>query len=250
MGKHVIITGASSGIGECLAYEFGKRGYDIGLLARREDELSRVAQALRSSGAAAAYRTADVTDLEGLTSAIRELEAEQGSCEMLVANAGVIGRYSARKHDASLASWMMRVNYDGAVNAVDAVLPGMLERGSGRLAVVASVAGYRGLPKMQAYSASKAAISNYWEGLRVELAPKGIACTTICPGFIRTAMTEDNTNPMPFLRDADDVVPGMVDAVERGARTHATPLPMAVMMALSRALPTWLYDPVLRLSGI
>ncbi len=250
MAKHVLITGASAGIGERLAHEFTRRGYAVGLVARRAPELERVAEDLRAQGGEVAWRQADVTDLQGLTAAVHELEGELGPCEVLVANAGVIGRYSARKHDAAMASWMMRINYEGAVNSVDAVLGGMLERGAGRLVVVSSVAGYRGLPKMQAYSASKAAVSNYWEGLRVELGPKGIACTAIHPGFIKTAMTEENDKPMPFLRHVDEVVPGMVDAIERGTRHYATPWPMACMMALTRALPPWLYDPALRLSGM
>lgn len=245
MGHHAIITGASAGIGACLARELSSRGYSVGLLARRAGPLQELAEELNAGGGQAAWRTADVTDREGLTRAVKELEAELGPCEVMVANAGIIGLQFADDFDATEVTRIMEVNFNGVVHSVEAVLPGMLERRRGQLVAISSVAGFRGLPTWSGYSASKAAVSTFMESLRVELGPRGIACTTVQPGFIDTDMVKGNKNPMPFLLTPEELSRRVAGAIQRRAGEFTVPWQMAGLMWLTRRLPNWLYDRVL-----
>lgn len=245
MGYHAIITGASAGIGAALAHELSGRGYRVGLIARRAEQLEQVADSVRKAGGEAAWATADVTDKDGLAAAIRELEAAQGPCEVLVCNAGVIGLQFADTFSADEVVHIMNVNFNGCVYGVEAVLPGMLERGRGQLVAISSVAGFRGLPTWSAYSASKSAVSTFWESLRVELKPRGITCTTVQPGFIETDMVKGNKNPMPFLLTPEELSRRVAGAIERRDGEFTVPWQMGALMWLTRRLPNWLYDRVM-----
>jgi short-subunit dehydrogenase len=134
---------------------------------------------------------------------------------------------------------MFRVNTLGVVYAIEAVLPEMLRRGRGHLAAVSSLGAYKGLPGESAYCASKAAVNTFMEGLRIQLRGKGIAVTTICPGFVRTPMTSVNDFPMPFLLEADEAARRIVRALRRKVKVFDFPWPMAVLMHLTRWLPDW-----------
>jgi short-subunit dehydrogenase len=242
----VIITGASSGLGAGLAEELATRGYAVGILARREPELQSVVQRIAQAGGIAAYRVADVTDKDGLASAITSLESELGPCDLLVANAGGGHPMPASAFNADIISKMMRVNFDGTVNAIAAVLPAMLERGSGHIAATSSLASYRGLAPGGPYSAAKAAVSTLMESLSVELRPKGIAVTTIHPGFVRTPLTDVNEHPMPFLMDLDDACQTMADGLIRRRREVNFPWTTATLMRAVRQLPRWFFEPHLK----
>ncbi|MCP4807861.1 MAG: SDR family NAD(P)-dependent oxidoreductase [Proteobacteria bacterium] len=245
MGYHAIITGASAGIGAALAHELSRHGYSVGLIARRADKLDEVAASVRASGGQAAVATADVTDREGLAAAIASLEAEQGPCEVLVCNAGVIGLQYADTFNAEDVVHIMNVNFNGCVYGVEAVLPGMLARGRGQLVAISSVAGMRGLPTWSAYSASKSAVSTFWESLRVELKPRGIQCTTVQPGFIDTDLVKGNKNPMPFLLSPEELSRRVAGAIQRRDGEFTVPWQMEGLMWLTRRLPNWLYDRVM-----
>jgi short-subunit dehydrogenase len=245
MGHHAIITGASAGIGASLARELSSRGYSVGLLARRAGPLQELSEELEAQGGQAAWRTADVTDREGLGRAIAELEGELGPCEVLVANAGVIGLQFADTFDGGEVAHIMNVNFNGVVYSIEAVLPGMLERGRGQLVAISSVAGFRGLPTWSAYSASKSAVSTFMEAMRVELGPRGIACTTVQPGFIETDMVKGNKNPMPFLLTPEELSRRVAGAIQGRAGEFTVPWQMGGLMWLTRRLPNWLYDRVM-----
>lgn len=245
LGYHAIITGASGGIGASMAHELSRRGYSVGLVARREAALAEVAKSIQAAGGNAAYAVGDVTDREGLAAAVRELEAELGPCELMVANAGVLKMQFADTFSAEDVTWIMDVNFNGVVNSVEAVLPGMLERKRGQLVAISSVAGFRGLPTWSAYSASKAAVSTFFESLRVELVPRGITVTTVQPGFIETDMTAGNKNAMPFLLSSDELARRVAGAIDRRAGEYTVPWQMGVLMWFTRRLPNWLYDKVL-----
>jgi short-subunit dehydrogenase len=237
-----IVTGASSGIGAALAKELHGRGMSVGLIARREAPMQALVQEL---GDRAAYAIADVVDREGLRTAVKQLEEQLGACSLLIANAGIGGPTSAKRWEPKTADTILRimdVNYRGVVHAVDAVLPGMLSRGSGQLSVVSSVAGYRGLPMFGGYSSSKAAVTNLFEALRIELEPKGIVVSTIHPGFIETPLVEDNQFSMPFLIQADKAARIMATGLERGRSEINLPWQMATLMGIIKHLPVWLWD--------
>lgn len=230
----VIVTGASSGIGEALSRELARRGWKVGLVARRAELLDRIVAEVRAAGGTAAAAVADVTEPEAIQAACAALEAELGPCDVLVANAGYGKTASIKKLPFDAIIGMMRLNYEGAVHSVAAVLPGMLERKSGRLAVVSSVAAFRGLPSSGGYSASKAAVSTLWEAMRVDLAGTGVSCTTIHPGFVESALTEKNKFKMPFLMPAARAARIVADGLERGKDDVTFPWQMWI---LSRVMP-------------
>lgn len=240
-----VITGASAGIGAALAEELARRGWAVGLVARRAELLEALATKIRAGGGKAAWASADVTDRDGLAEAIRALEAELGAADLLVANAGTGNPVSAKKVPVDLWMSVLRLNVDGVVYSVAAVLPGMLERRRGHLAVVSSIAGYRGLPRSGAYSASKAAVTTFFEALRLELKSSSIAVTAIHPGFVATPLTSKNRFPMPFLMTAERAARLIADGLERRRSDITFPWQMRWLMAVVRLLPNWLYDRVM-----
>ena len=242
---HYLVTGGSSGLGEALAIELGRRGHAVGLVARRAEELARVAQAVRTAGGRSEYAVADVTDREATWSAIRQLEEKLGPADCVVANAGGAGAPTlAHKADADKISAIVRLNFDGAINTFTAVLPRMLEQNKGHLAVVSSIAGYRGLPPGAAYSASKAAIQVFMEAWAAELRNTGIAVTTINPGFVATPLNAKAKVKLPFLMQPADAARAMADGLERRRRYVVFPWQMRWLSHLWRPLPWWIFEPV------
>lgn len=240
---HYLVTGASSGIGEALAIELGRRGHTLGLVARSADKLEAVAVAVRAAGGKAAWAAADVTDKEATWAAIRHLEAELGPVDCLVANAGGGGGPTpAAKSDVERILSDMRVNYDGSVNALAAVLPRMVAERRGHVAVVSSVAGYRGVPPGGAYSAAKGAIQILLEAWSAELRGSGVTVTTINPGFVKTPLTDKNKFPMPFLIGADAAARIMADGLERKRRYIVFPWQMRWLSHVWRNLPWWAFE--------
>lgn len=237
-----IVTGASSGIGAALAKELARRGWKVGLVARRAELLDALAAEIRAAGGEAAAAAADVTDRAATEAAIHGLEAALGPCDLLVANAGTGAPTPAHKVPVDTILSIMRLNYDGVVHAAAAVLPGMLERKRGRLAVVSSVAATRGLPGTGAYSASKAAISTLWESMRIDLRNKGVTCTTIHPGFIDTPLTQKNRFKMPWIMPVERAARICADGLEAGAIDITFPWQMRWLSRLMRRLPNWLWD--------
>ena len=241
----VLITGASTGIGNALAKELAQRGWAVGLVARRSELLSTLAADIEAAGGKAAWAAADVTDVVAIRDAALHIAATLGPIDLMVANAGT--GLPTRATTVPIDAWMqiMRLNVDGAIYSVGAVLPEMVERKAGHLAVVSSVAGYRGLPMSAAYSASKAAVSTFFESLRVDLRAHGIAVTTIHPGFITTPLTAKNKFPMPFLISAERAAVLIADGLERRRSDITFPWQMRILMRWVRYLPNALYDAIL-----
>lgn len=234
-----IITGGSTGIGAAMARELHARGWSLGLIARRAEPLEALASEL---GERVAWRVADVCEAQALSEACAELQEELGPCELMLANAGVGNPTKVSQLDAGEVARIMRINFEGVVNAVAAVLPGMLERGRGQLAATSSYAGWVGLPSVAAYSASKAAVTSFMESLRVKLRRSGIAVTTLHPGYVRTGLTAQNRFTMPFLMDAEPFADKAVRGLLARRREVNVPWQMAVVLGLLRRLPRWLYD--------
>ncbi len=243
--KVVLLTGASSGIGEGIAIAVAKRGAVLGLLARRESLLKELAEKCESVGGTARTLACDVTDADAVQNAADTLREEFGHIDILIANAGIGGNNKeTRDLQPEAVGTVIDINLMGAVNSVHAVLPQMLERGSGHLVGVSSLAGFRGLPKSAAYSASKAGMTAFFESVRLDVQHKGIDVTIIQPGFIRTPLTEGRTNKMPFLMELDDAVPHFINAIERKKKFAAFPWQLATVVRLGKIMPAWIYDRV------
>lgn len=234
-----VITGASSGIGWALARLLAGESCKVGLVARRQDKLQALADEIRQIGGTAAVATADVGDRTQTLAAIRGCAAQLGAVDLLVANAGVGMPTKLDPMNVADIEEMFRVNTLGVVYAIEAVLPDMLRRGRGHIAAVSSLAAYKGMPGESAYCASKAAINYYLEGLRIHLRDRGIAVTTLCPGFVRTPMTAVNEFHMPWLLEADEAARCIVRALHRRRKVYNFPWQTSLLMKLTRWLPDW-----------
>ncbi len=241
-----MITGASSGIGGALAVELAKRGARLGLVARRAEALSEIADGITAAGGQAVILPADVRDADSLRAAAEQLSSEIGPVDVLIANAGIGPTRDGSDLNAKEVSDVININVIGAANSVAAVLPHMVAAGQGHLIVISSLAAYRGLPGSAAYCASKAAVSTFFESLRLDLEPKGIAVTIIHPGFIKTPLTSGREAQMPFLMELDDAVQKIVRAIERRKKSYAFPWQLASIVRAGMVMPIWMYDRISR----
>jgi short-subunit dehydrogenase len=244
--RSAIVTGASSGIGASMARELAARGVRVGLTARRLDLLGRLAGEIRGRGGIAEVEPADASDIEGTRRAISRLESAIGPVDLLVANAGVGLSTPAVGFSSEAVERLLRVNVVGASAAIEAVLPGMIDRGRGHLVGISSLASFRGLPGSAGYCASKAALSTLLEGMRPDLRRFGVSVTIVHPGFVHTPMTEHAPHPRPWLVDADRAARIILDGIARKRRRVDFPWQTAALLRLVRALPSPIFD---RLAG-
>jgi NAD(P)-dependent dehydrogenase (short-subunit alcohol dehydrogenase family) len=244
-GKVVFLTGASSGIGEALALEVAKRGAILGLLARREQLLQNIAQKIENKGGIARHFACDISDEVSVADAAQALRNEFGKIDILIANAGIGGiAKNAKELRPGDFRRVIDTNLIGASNAVSAVLPQMIERGSGQLVAISSLAGFRGLPKSAAYCASKAGMTALFESVRLDVQHKGIDVTIIQPGFIKTPLTNARASKMPFLMEIEDSIPLFLRAIEKRKKFAAFPWQLATVVRAGRYFPAWLYDKI------
>jgi short-subunit dehydrogenase len=241
-GKVAFITGASSGFGAGLAIRFAGRGYDLALSARRVDLLETLAEEVRTLGREARVYPCDVSDRDALLAAIRQAEDDLGPIDLMIANAGVSIYAPSDELDGREVDWVMAVNFQGAVTAAEGVLPGMLARGKGQIVAMSSLASFQGLPDHGAYSASKAAMNAFFEGLRLDVAYRGVDVTIITPGFVRTEMTAQNRHPMPFLMELEPALDIMVRGILKKKRMVRFPIPLSTLTWWFRVLPRGLFD--------
>ncbi|HHO76866.1 MAG TPA: SDR family oxidoreductase [Deltaproteobacteria bacterium] len=184
-GKIVWITGASSGIGEALAYEFSRKGGQLVLSARNVSRLAEVRNACVNPGAHMVMGL-DLNQPDSFGNACREVLKHFGKVDILINNSGVSQRSLAAQTGMDVDRAIMETNYFGTIGLTKALLPSMLERGSGHIVVITSVAGKLGTPLRSSYSASKHALHGFFDSLRAETWRQGIRITMVCPGFIRT----------------------------------------------------------------
>jgi short-subunit dehydrogenase len=241
-GAVAVVTGASSGIGRALAKELAAAGCKVGLLARREAELTTLADEIRAAGGTAAFAVADVADRVQVEAAVASLRDRLGPIDLMIANAGVGKATALDPVNVADVEAMFRVNLLGVVYSFAAVMPEMLKRRGGHLVAISSLAGFRGLPGESAYCASKAAVNVYLDGLRIHLRGTGVKVTTVCPGFVTTAMTANNTFAMPGLMSPEVAAKRIVRAVRAGKKVYSFPWRLHVLVKLSR----WLPDRVMR----
>ncbi len=233
--QKVIITGASSGFGEGFAMAYAGPGVTIGLIARREERLREVAEAIEAKGGAAVVLPADVRKEGDVREAATRWLDLHGAPDLVIANAGV-GEWK-KGFDADEQAFVFDVNLMGTVYTVGQFLPAMLAEGKGSVVAISSLASYRAMPLSVAYSASKAAVATYMQGLRVRYREKGVSFLSIHPGFVRTPMTESHPTPMPFLLELDDAIKRMTRAIAKGRTSYAFPLPTVIAMRLMSWLP-------------
>jgi short-subunit dehydrogenase len=241
-----LITGAGNGIGRALAKLLAQEGYAIAAIDLRPEGLRSLADELQAQQKRAAWAQADVTDHAGLLQAVRDLEAQLGPIDLLVANAGIGIETGALAYSTLAMNNVLNVNLLGVSNSIGAVLPGMIERKRGHLVAISSVASYRGLPRMLAYSASKAGVNAIMDGLRVELAPLGIYTTTVCPGWVRTALTEKIEGKLDHLLEVDDAAREIAYAIRKKKVFYTFPRQMRWSMQFLTALPRSWQDWYLR----
>jgi hypothetical protein len=231
----VVITGASSGIGEALARYYAAEGAVLGLISRR-----KASPALRCE--IVSYPL-DVTDEGALAAAAQDFVRRFGAPDLVIANAGIAsGTEGADLRDVAKLRKMLEVNVAGLAATLAAFAPAMREAGRGTLAGVASVAGFRGLAGNGAYCASKAAAIKWMESLRAELHGSGVSVVCVCPGYIDTPMTQVNRFRMPFLLSADEAARRIARVIAARRRLAVIPWQMALVSVALRAMPGWLYD--------
>lgn len=241
----VFITGASSGLGAALAECYARQGAVLGLVGRRGDVLERLRQRLPNADQHRIY-VLDVTDHVALTEAAADFIRAVGKVNVVISSAGIsVGTLTEYTDDLPVFSRVMEINVMAMVATFAPFIVNMKQVAGHeqcRLVGVASVAGIRGLPGAEAYSASKAAVISYCESLRLELKASGIRVVTIVPGYIDTPMTKVNTYAMPFLMRPEKFAVKAIAAIAAGNSYKVIPWQMGIVAKILRALPNFLYD--------
>lgn len=237
--QRVFLTGASSGIGAGLVRHYAAPGATLGLVARRAALLDELAAELRRAGAVVHVLPADVGDTAAMRAATLRFIAAAGGIDLVVANAGVGIRSALHEGNAEDVARLLQINVVGVTNTIVPFVPKMIEQHSGVLCAVSSVAGHRALPGRAAYSASKKAVTTFMDGLRMDLHGSGVHAMTLCPGFVRTPMT-DGMQGMMFLVELEDAVRLMSDAIAQQRDTYTFPWQMNVLKEVMARAPEWL----------
>lgn len=236
-GKRVWVIGASTGIGQATAELLHALGARLALSARSAARL----QAAATGMARAIAVPLDVTDHGSVMNAGERIVREWGGVDLVLLVAGGYNEMRADAFDLDAANALLDLNLRGAFNCIDVVLPQLLKQGAGGIGIVASVAGYGGLPKALVYGPTKAALINLSESLYLDLRPRGIAVYQINPGFVDTPLTANNDFPMPALMPAADAALALVDGLEKGQFHIHFPRRFTNTLRLVRLLPYRLY---------
>lgn len=242
----VIITGASSGLGALLAEAYAGPGVAFGLLGRDRQRLATTARACEAKGAMVSAATIDVTEASAMASWLREFD-RQHAVDLLLANAGTSGGPdpASPSEGVDAVARQVGVNLLGAVNTIEPLLPGLCSRRRGRVAVVASIAAYRGLPYSPGYCASKAGLRAYAEALRPRLEQHNIGMTVVCPGFFDSPMTDRFDGPTPFLLSSEGAARIIKRGIDRGRRRVAFPWPLVIGLQFCDLAPAAIGDAIL-----
>jgi len=248
-GQRVWVLGASSGIGKAFSEALLERGARVALTARDEGALEKIS--LRAQPDQTLVLPADVTVQSEIDSAYARLKGAWSGVDLTVYLAGTYLPARAWELNADQAEQLLRVNVSGAMRTLALVIPDLVQRGDGGIAVVSSVAGYRGLPTSLVYGASKAALINFTETLYLDLRPKGISVYLVNPGFVKTPLTDRNSFDMPALINVEEAADQMVRGFERGNFEIHFPKRFTLFMKLLRLLPYRLFFPLVhRITGL
>ncbi len=243
----VIVTGASSGLGAELAQAYAAPAVTLGLVGRDRQRLAATADRCEATGANVKIAAIDVGDAAAMETWLGDFDREH-PVDLVIANAGTSAGPAPDSPSEGAASAVnqIRVNLIGAINTVEPLLPAMCRRGRGRVAVVASVAAYRGLPNSPGYCASKAGLRAYAEALRPRLAPRGVGVTIVCPGFFASPMTDRFDGPKPFLASTAAAAGKVKRAIDRGRRRSSFPWPLVLGLRFCDLAPPLIGDAILR----
>ncbi len=244
--KSILITGASSGIGAALALGYAAPNIFLALSGRNQDRLDDIAQQCRQKGAEVETSVLSVTDAVAMNNWIIEVDSNR-PLSLIIANAGISGGTGGVMEGESMAQAraIFDVNIMGVLNTLSPILPRMVERRSGQVAIISSMAGFRGFPTAPAYSASKGAVRFYGEALRGSLSPHNVKVNVVCPGFVKSRMTDANNFPMPFLMDTDKAAKIIMRGLDRNVGRIAFPLPIHIMSWFLSILPDFLAQKIL-----
>ena len=237
------ITGASSGIGRQMALRLAQDGMHVVASARTAEALATLEQ--QGNGRIAAWPV-DVVDRDQVARAVAGIERAHGRIDLAILNAGTHRPMSADDFSTETLGSLIDVNLMGVANCLEALLPRMRARRSGHIAVVASLAGYRGLPTAAAYGASKAAVINLCEALKPDCDRAGIKLQLVDPGFIDTPLTRRNEFKMPFLMPVESACEAFICGLRSNRFEIVFPRGFAAIMKTMRILPYRLYFAVVR----
>ena len=237
------ITGAGKGVGKAVAPEYAVHGRSVAISARTQADILDVAKEAVDAGLPGRIQAfpLDVTDHDATKIAFKAIEADFGPLDQIILNAGTHISTPPKRFSAAPFRTLMEINYMGTVNGLDAVLPTLMDRKTGHVAVVASVAGYRGLPNASAYGASKAALIHLCESLYTQLGNQGVAVLMINPGFVRTPLTDKNKFSMPFLMGPADAARAVYKGMAKKKFEIAFPRAFILILKVLGLLPYGLY---------
>jgi short-subunit dehydrogenase len=245
--RHIVITGASSGIGAALAKYYAHPAIRMSLLGRNPSRIEEIGRACRDAGATVRSGVGDVADARFMSQWLESCDAE-APMDLIIANAGIGGRDvipSTSAETLSAAQAVFSTNVMGMANSILPILPRLIERKRGHLVLLSSLAGYIGMPISPAYCASKAAVRVYGEALRRLLSPHGLRVTVVSPGFVQTPMSDSLPGHRPFLWDSDRAARRIAEGIARGEHEIAFPWPMVMLTRLAGFLPSVVLDPIL-----
>jgi short-subunit dehydrogenase len=243
--RAILVTGASSGIGAALALAYAATGIRLVLTGRDRARLDGIAAQCREKGATVEPRVVDVADRVAMAALIAECDSAM-PFDLAIANAGVSAGTLGGPEDGDQVRSIFAINVDGVVNTVQPAIDAMLPRGRGQIAIMSSLAAFRGFPGAPTYCASKAAVKIWGEALRGAMHGSGIAVNVICPGYVETSMTAQNDFPMPFLMPAEKAAAIIVRGISRNRPRIAFPWPLYAAVSLLAWLPPAMVDPLLR----
>jgi short-subunit dehydrogenase len=243
--RNIVITGASGGLGTALAATYAAPGMTLGLLGRDAARLQDTAEQCRKLGAQTVIGQIDVTDTDGMAKWLNEFDSAY-PIDLIIANAGISAGTGGGAETLDQIKHIFGVNVTGVMNTIHPVIDRMVARGQGQVAIVSSIAGFRGASTAPAYTTSKATVRVYGQALQGLLQPKGITLSVICPGFIRTHMTDVNPFPMPFIMEADQAAQIIKRKLAQKKNLIVFPWIMGAMAKLQNLLPdrlvNWIYS--------
>lgn len=244
--QRVWLTGAGKGIGRALALAMADAGWTVAASARTAADLDSLAAEAESKPGQIVGFPVDITDAAAARDTVARIEAELGPLDLTVLNAGTHKPFKAEDFDTEAFGMLVDTNLMGTVHCLEPVMARFIERGAGHIAVVASVAGYVGLPSAAAYGATKAALINMCEALEPDLARHGVRLQLVSPGFVDTPLTQKNSFQMPFLISSDKAAKAIMAGLERRRFEIVFPFGMRVAMKVLRALPYGLFFAITR----
>lgn len=233
----IVISGATSGIGEGLALHYAQPGTTLGLIGRRQDRLADVVQRCEAQGSVVMSAPIDVCDDAGMQAYASTFIQQAGGIDLVIANAGIGGPDDLGSGDAAYHARQFNINVVGLLNTLLPFIPHMQQQQYGHLVAMASISGFRALPNATTYAATKIAVRTLMEGYGWSLEPHGITITTINPGYIVSEMTAKNKFHMPFLLQTDDAVRKIVRAIRQKRRVYTFPWQMAIVAYLLPYVP-------------